>query len=58
MYLAKIYVYDNDDQACFVLLGDDGQELTGKKASELVDSYFEVITNLYIFVIWNCIFSK
>ncbi|CDY38328.1 BnaA02g18210D [Brassica napus] len=40
-YLAKISVYDNDDQACFVLLGDAGQELTGKKASELVDSYFE-----------------
>ena len=51
MYLTKISVYDNDDQVCFVLLGDAGQELTGKKAFELVDSYFEVITNLYIFVI-------
>ncbi|KAG2273781.1 hypothetical protein Bca52824_056336 [Brassica carinata] len=45
-YLAKIYVYDNDDQACFVLLGDAGQELTGKKASELVDSYFEANENM------------
>ncbi|WZZ08785.1 hypothetical protein YC2023_094706 [Brassica napus] len=33
-------------QACFVLLGDAGQELTGKKASELVDSYFEANENM------------
>ncbi|KAF3560944.1 hypothetical protein DY000_02018834 [Brassica cretica] len=46
MYLAKISVYDNDDQACFVLLGDAGQELTGKKAFELVDSYFEANENM------------
>ncbi|CAG7893769.1 unnamed protein product [Brassica rapa] len=45
-YLAKISVYDNDDQACFVLFGDAGQELTGKKASELVDSYFEANENM------------
>ncbi|KAF2565707.1 hypothetical protein F2Q68_00025445 [Brassica cretica] len=30
----------------FVLLGDAGQELTGKKASELVDSYFEANENV------------
>ncbi|CAF1820160.1 unnamed protein product [Brassica napus] len=42
-YLTKISVYDNDDQASFVLLGDAGHELSGKKASELVDDYFEVI---------------
>ncbi|KAG5381193.1 hypothetical protein IGI04_013174 [Brassica rapa subsp. trilocularis] len=40
-YLARISVYYNDDHASFVLLGDAGQELTGKKASELVESYFE-----------------
>ncbi|CAN6842130.1 unnamed protein product [Brassica oleracea] len=40
-YLAKISVYDNNDQAVFVLLGDSGHELCGKKASELVESYFE-----------------
>ncbi|KAF3516325.1 hypothetical protein DY000_02061312 [Brassica cretica] len=40
-YLAKIYVYDDSDQAFFVLLGDAGHELTGKKAFELVESYFE-----------------
>ncbi|KAG2312955.1 hypothetical protein Bca52824_024512 [Brassica carinata] len=41
-YLAKLSVYDhNDDQAFFVLLGDAGEELTGKKAAELVESYYE-----------------
>ncbi|XP_033144199.1 uncharacterized protein LOC117132877 [Brassica rapa] len=40
-YLTKISVYDNDDQASFVLLGDAGHELSGKKASELVEDYFE-----------------
>jgi len=44
-------VYDNDDQATFVLLGGVGHELSGKKASELVEKYFEVITNLCAFVI-------
>ncbi|CAN7014416.1 unnamed protein product [Brassica rapa subsp. trilocularis] len=39
--VAQISVYYNDDHASFVLLGDAGQELTGKKASELVESYFE-----------------
>ncbi|KAL0754229.1 hypothetical protein Bca101_091897 [Brassica carinata] len=41
-YLAKISVYDNDDHASFVLLGGVGHELSGKKASELVEKYFEV----------------
>ncbi|XP_033135403.1 uncharacterized protein LOC108869384 [Brassica rapa] len=40
-FLANISVYDESDQAFFVLLGDAGQELTGKKAAELVESYFE-----------------
>ncbi|CAH8355722.1 unnamed protein product [Eruca vesicaria subsp. sativa] len=40
-YLSKISVYDKEDQANFVLIGDAGFELTGKKASELVESYFE-----------------
>ncbi|KAH0863773.1 hypothetical protein HID58_080984 [Brassica napus] len=40
-YLTKISVYDNDDQASFVLLGDAVHELSGKKASELVEDYFE-----------------
>nr|VDD55014.1 unnamed protein product [Brassica oleracea] len=44
-YLSKISVYDNSDQAVFVLLGDAGRELTGKPASELVRSYFEANGN-------------
>ncbi|KAL0758818.1 hypothetical protein Bca101_074968 [Brassica carinata] len=40
-YRSKISVYDNNEQAFFVLLGDAGRELTGKPASELVRSYFE-----------------
>nr|VDD63637.1 unnamed protein product [Brassica oleracea] len=40
-YLTKLSVYDNNDHASFVLLGDVGRELTGMKASELVESYFE-----------------
>ncbi|KAH0926148.1 LOW QUALITY PROTEIN: hypothetical protein HID58_018404 [Brassica napus] len=38
---AQISVYDNSEQAVFVLLGDAGFELTGKHAAELVSSYFE-----------------
>ncbi|KAF2554789.1 hypothetical protein F2Q68_00015172 [Brassica cretica] len=45
-YLAKISVYDNDDQASFVLFGDAGHELSGKKASELVARYFEANENV------------
>ncbi|XP_048619606.1 uncharacterized protein LOC106442866 isoform X2 [Brassica napus] len=40
-YLSKLSVYDNNDHASFVLLGDAGFELTGKKASVLVESYYE-----------------
>ncbi|KAL0804101.1 hypothetical protein Bca101_096591 [Brassica carinata] len=45
-YLTKLSVYDNDDQAFFVLIGDTGRELTGKPASELVDSYYETNENV------------
>ncbi|KAF8091808.1 hypothetical protein N665_0435s0008 [Sinapis alba] len=41
-FLARINVYDNNDQAVFVLLGDAGKELTGKTSAQLVDNYFEV----------------
>ncbi|KAG2312370.1 hypothetical protein Bca52824_023927 [Brassica carinata] len=44
-YRARISVYDNSDQAVFVLLGDAGRELTGKHASEIVSSYFEANEN-------------
>ncbi|KAG2323001.1 hypothetical protein Bca52824_016214 [Brassica carinata] len=40
-YLSKLSVYDHNDQAFFVLLGDAGEELIGKKAAELVESYYE-----------------
>ncbi|KAH0915472.1 hypothetical protein HID58_029918 [Brassica napus] len=40
-YCAQISVYDNSEQAVFVLLGDAGFELTGKQVAELVSSYFE-----------------
>ncbi|KAL0750388.1 hypothetical protein Bca101_032391 [Brassica carinata] len=40
-YRAKISIYDNSEQAVFVLLGDAGRSLTGKQASELLSSYFE-----------------
>ena len=48
MYCAKISVYDNSEQAFFVLLGDAGRELTGRHASELVNSYFEVTYHHFI----------
>ncbi|XP_013591274.1 PREDICTED: uncharacterized protein LOC106299809 [Brassica oleracea var. oleracea] len=44
-YRAQISVYDNSEQAVFVLLGDAGYELTEKHASELVSSYFETNGN-------------
>ncbi|KAG2297614.1 hypothetical protein Bca52824_044283 [Brassica carinata] len=45
-YLTKLSVYDNDDQAFFVLIGDVGRELTGKPASKLFESYFEADENV------------
>ncbi|KAH0851857.1 hypothetical protein HID58_094427, partial [Brassica napus] len=45
-YLTKISVYDNNDHASFVLLGDAGRELTEMKASDLVESYFEANENV------------
>ncbi|KAH0855233.1 hypothetical protein HID58_016684, partial [Brassica napus] len=44
-YRAQISVYDNSEQAVFVLLGDAGFELTGKHASELLSNYFEANEN-------------
>ncbi|CAH8341033.1 unnamed protein product [Eruca vesicaria subsp. sativa] len=36
-----ISVYDHKDQAVFVLLGDSEEELIGKKASELAETYHQ-----------------
>ncbi|KAH0938439.1 hypothetical protein HID58_005900 [Brassica napus] len=41
-YLTKLSVYDHNDQAVFVVLGDAGEELNGKKANELVERYYQV----------------
>ena len=54
----KLSVYDNNDHTTFVLLGDAGRELTGKQALELVESYFEVITNLFIIQLSKCILKS
>ncbi|KAG2250796.1 hypothetical protein Bca52824_080932 [Brassica carinata] len=43
-YLSKPSVYDQKDQAVFVVLGDAGEELTGKKAAELVERYYQLPT--------------
>ncbi|CAF1703054.1 unnamed protein product [Brassica oleracea] len=40
-YLTKLSVYDHNDQAVFVVFGDAGEELTGKKAAELVERYYQ-----------------
>ncbi|CAN7071130.1 unnamed protein product [Brassica oleracea var. botrytis] len=40
-YLSKLSVYDHNDQAVFVVLGDAGEELPEKKADELVESYYQ-----------------
>ncbi|CAF1786099.1 unnamed protein product [Brassica napus] len=40
-YMSKLSVYDHNEQAVFVVLGDAGEELTGKKAAELVERYFQ-----------------
>ncbi|KAL0855178.1 hypothetical protein Bca101_060330 [Brassica carinata] len=50
-YLAKLSVYDHKDQAFFVLLGDAGEELTGKKAAELVESYYEANDGTRTFIV-------
>ncbi|KAL0729094.1 hypothetical protein Bca4012_025187 [Brassica carinata] len=38
-----IFVYDNNDQSVFVLLGDAGHEITGKHASKLVDKLMVIL---------------
>ncbi|KAL0825274.1 hypothetical protein Bca101_048951 [Brassica carinata] len=40
-YLTKLSVYDHNDQAVFVVLGDADEELTGKNATELVERYYQ-----------------
>ena len=41
-YRVEMSVYDNEEQCTFIILGDAGKELTGRKATELIDAYVEV----------------
>ncbi|CDY72076.1 BnaCnng75860D, partial [Brassica napus] len=40
-YWVEMSVYDNEEQCTFIILGDAGKELTGRKATELIDTYAE-----------------
>ncbi|KAL0790226.1 hypothetical protein Bca101_006472 [Brassica carinata] len=40
-YLSKLSAYDHNDQAVFIVLGE---VLTGKKAAELVERYYQTLT--------------
>uniref|UniRef100_A0A0D3CR86 Replication factor A C-terminal domain-containing protein n=1 Tax=Brassica oleracea var. oleracea TaxID=109376 RepID=A0A0D3CR86_BRAOL len=40
-YRVEMFVYDNEEQCTFIILGDAGKELTGRKATELIDTYVE-----------------
>ncbi|CAN6864317.1 unnamed protein product [Brassica oleracea] len=40
-YRVEMFVYDNEEQCTFIILGDAGKELTGRKATELIDTYAE-----------------
>lgn len=46
-----MYVYDNEEQCTFIILGDAGKELTGRKATELIDAYVEVSVILFKMII-------
>ncbi|XP_013588894.1 PREDICTED: uncharacterized protein LOC106297160 [Brassica oleracea var. oleracea] len=40
-YRVEMSVYDNEEQCTFIILGDAGKDLTGRKATELIDTYVE-----------------
>ena len=44
----ELSVYDNDEQCMFIILGDAGKDLTGMKATELIDAYVQVMVVLMI----------
>lgn len=53
----EVSLYDNGDMATFVLLGDAGTEVMGKKVQDLMDYYLEVssllltqLSNIYTHV--------
>ena len=45
-YRVELSVYDNDEQCTFIILGDAGKDLTGRKATELIDAYVQVLVVL------------
>ena len=47
-YRVELSVYDNDEQCTFIILGDAGKDLTGRKATELIDAYVQVMVVLMI----------
>ena len=47
-YRVELSVYDNEEQCTFIILGDTGKELTGRKATQLIDAYVQVIVVLLI----------
>ncbi|KAF2602850.1 hypothetical protein F2Q70_00026296 [Brassica cretica] len=40
-YRVEMSVYDNEEQCTFIILGDAGKDLTGRKATKLIDTYVE-----------------
>ena len=44
----ELSVYDNDEQCTFMILGDAGKDFTGRKATELIDAYVQVLVVLMI----------
>ncbi|KAF3526726.1 hypothetical protein F2Q69_00046870 [Brassica cretica] len=40
-FRVELSVYDNEEQCTFIILGDDGKELTGRNATELIGMYVE-----------------
>ncbi|CAN6820656.1 unnamed protein product [Brassica oleracea] len=36
-YRVEMFVYDNEEQCTFIILGNAGKDLTGRKATELID---------------------
>ncbi|CAH8310306.1 unnamed protein product [Eruca vesicaria subsp. sativa] len=40
-FWVELSVYDNEEQSMFIILGDAGKELTGRRATELIDKYAE-----------------
>ncbi|KAF2595438.1 hypothetical protein F2Q70_00042400 [Brassica cretica] len=44
-YRVEMFVYDNEEQCTFIILGNAGKDLTGRKATELIDTYVEAREN-------------